>query len=76
MAILFASLSNSVGTLRAAGLLHDILIHSSMRWTMAIFDTTPIGRILNRFSNDIQVLDNYLPQLMYSMMFMLFSVTF
>lgn len=41
------------GTLRASSKLHDDLFHRILRCPMKLFDTTPMGRILNRFSKDM-----------------------
>ncbi|CAM1314611.1 ABCC2 (predicted) [Pycnogonum litorale] len=46
------------GTMNSAKFLHDKMLKSVMRSPMHFFDTTPIGRILNRFSKDINVLDS------------------
>lgn len=37
-----------IGTLRAAVWFHRQLLHSIMRSPLAFFDTTPMGRIINR----------------------------
>ncbi|OBA19157.1 hypothetical protein METBIDRAFT_33368 [Metschnikowia bicuspidata var. bicuspidata NRRL YB-4993] len=42
---------------RSSMYFHDKMANSVLRSPMAFFDTTPIGRILNRFSDDISVLD-------------------
>lgn len=41
------------GTLRASSRLHDELFRRILRSPMKFFDTTPTGRILNRFSKDM-----------------------
>ncbi|KPM08018.1 ABC transporter sub-family C-like protein 7 [Sarcoptes scabiei] len=48
------------GSLHASKSLHRKLLASIAHAPMNFFDTTPIGRILNRFSKDIDVLDNYM----------------
>lgn len=54
--------------------MHEILLHFVLRWPMELFDITPLGRILNRFSKDVDVVDNILPQVIRSWMMMFFGV--
>lgn len=42
--------------------LHDALFSSIMRAKMSFFDSTPSGRILNRFSKDLKNIDSQLAQ--------------
>ncbi|XP_075997924.1 ATP-binding cassette sub-family C member 5 [Genypterus blacodes] len=49
------------GTLRASSRLHDELFQKVLRCPMKFFDTTPSGRILNRFSKDMDEVDTRLP---------------
>ncbi|XP_055033571.2 ATP-binding cassette sub-family C member 5 [Misgurnus anguillicaudatus] len=44
-------------TIRAASVLHDKLFKSILLSPMRFFDTTPLGRILNRFSRDMDEVD-------------------
>lgn len=48
--------------LRAASSMHNRMLRCIMRAPMSFFDATPIGRILNRFSNDQDSLDLTLPR--------------
>ncbi|KRF85618.1 multidrug resistance-associated protein 1 isoform X17 [Drosophila virilis] len=57
----FSSLAVSLGGLQCSRILHNSLLHSNLRWPMELFDTTPLGRIVNRFSKDIDTIDNVLP---------------
>lgn len=49
-----------MGSVQAARSLHQALLHNKMRSPQAFFDTTPSGRILNRFSKDVHVIDEVL----------------
>ena len=52
-----AKLSLATGCLRGASRLHCRLLHSVVHLPASFYDTTPVGRILNRFSRDIDTLD-------------------
>ncbi|XP_035829879.1 multidrug resistance-associated protein 1 [Aplysia californica] len=45
----------------ASGTLHNVMLSHVLQAPMSFFDTTPIGRIINRFSRDVDVLDSTLP---------------
>lgn len=47
-------------TIRGSKIMHDGMAKSVLRAPMSFFETTPIGRILNRFSNDIYKIDEIL----------------
>ena len=55
--ILFVNFS-----LHASSNLHDSILQRVIRAATQFFDTNPAGRILNRFSNDVGVLDRYMLQ--------------
>ncbi|XP_066402761.1 ATP-binding cassette sub-family C member 10 [Molothrus aeneus] len=49
------------GALRAASVIHDRLLQRVLKATVTFFDSTPTGRILNRFSSDLYCVDDSLP---------------
>ncbi|XP_037010121.2 ATP-binding cassette sub-family C member 10 isoform X1 [Artibeus jamaicensis] len=55
-AVLFAA-----GTLRAAATLHRRLLCRVLMAPVTFFDSTPVGRVLNRFSSDVACVDDSLP---------------
>ena len=60
--ILGLALSISLGAIAASRNLHHQLLQNIVKCPMSFFDTTPLGRIVNRFSKDIDVVDTNLPQ--------------
>ncbi|KAF8948883.1 hypothetical protein BGZ47_001607 [Haplosporangium gracile] len=60
---------------RASKQLHNMLLNNILRLPMSFFDTTPTGRIINRFSSDIFSIDEKLPWSFHDMFFCGVSVT-
>lgn len=56
-----ATLALYIGTLHAARVTHNFLLKKILRAPMEFFDQTPIGRIINRFSKDVEAVDSDLP---------------
>lgn len=46
--LFIASIVTAYGTLKSARLLHNKMLHTTMRLPVSFFDTTPLGRIANR----------------------------
>ncbi|ODM97614.1 Multidrug resistance-associated protein 1, partial [Orchesella cincta] len=61
VAILFASFIMAIGTIKSSNVIHFRTLHRIMRAPLSFFDVTPLGRILNRFSRDVDSMDNILP---------------
>jgi len=56
-ATLFRSFSMVFGSIKGSKLFHEKMFKAVIRSPMSFFDTTPIGRILNRFSKDQLTID-------------------
>ncbi|GJJ75899.1 hypothetical protein EMPS_08257 [Entomortierella parvispora] len=50
--------------IRTTTAMHSAAFYHVLRAPLSFYDSTPIGRILNRFSKDVDVLDNVLWQMM------------
>lgn len=55
--VLVGSISLNLAALRGSKILHDNMLHRVLRAPMSFFDTTPMGRVLNRFSKDVDTAD-------------------
>ncbi|XP_053206592.1 ATP-binding cassette sub-family C member 3-like [Panonychus citri] len=62
------------GTMRASSGFHRNLANKVFQLPMSFFDTNPIGRIVNRFSKDIDVIDTGLPMVLNHWILCLFEV--
>merc|ERR1719210_1290484 len=70
IASLLLYLSSLIGSRR----LHNNMLANILRSPLAFFDTTPQGRILNRFGKDVDVLDSQMPFILRGWMTCLLSV--
>ncbi|KAG0235680.1 hypothetical protein BGW42_004919 [Actinomortierella wolfii] len=51
----------AVARVRAAEVIHTTMLQNVVRLPMSFYDTTPLGRIINRFSSDLYSIDENLP---------------
>ncbi|KAJ1831821.1 Transporter of the ATP-binding cassette (ABC) [Coemansia sp. RSA 2711] len=58
--ILGRSLLQFWSSLKASKVLHERLLHTVLRAPVRFFDTTPVGRLINRFSKDMETIDQSL----------------
>lgn len=80
---IFRAFLFAYGTIRAAVVIHKRLLQRVIKATVTFFDTTPTGRILNRFSSDLYCVDDSLPFIlniflanMYGLLGMLVIITY
>ncbi|EWC45608.1 hypothetical protein DRE_05169 [Drechslerella stenobrocha 248] len=63
-----------VGSLRASRRMHEKLLHRVLRAKFRFFDSTPLGRIMNRFSKDLEAVDQEIAPVALGMIHSLASV--
>lgn len=63
-----------LGGLVATIKIHAIMLHSIIRSRLSFFDTTPTGRILSRFSADVETCDSTIPRVVSDVVYCLFEV--
>ncbi|KAM8876677.1 ATP-binding cassette sub-family C member 3 isoform 2-T2 [Synchiropus picturatus] len=59
--VMISSFTLAMGNIGAARRLHYHLLTNKLHTPQSFFDTTPLGRIINRFSKDIFIIDETLP---------------
>ena len=62
------------GSLGASAELHKRLLHSITRAKLQFFDTTPLGQLMNRFSKDIEAIDQEVAPIAVGVLGCLFSI--
>ncbi|KAK3836760.1 MAG: hypothetical protein J3R72DRAFT_200095 [Linnemannia gamsii] len=62
MDVLVNYMAEVVCGIQASKTIHSRLITRVLRLPMSFFDTTPMGRIVNRFSSDMAAIDSQLPE--------------
>ncbi|XP_005063617.1 canalicular multispecific organic anion transporter 1 [Mesocricetus auratus] len=72
--VLIASIWSVYACNHSSKTLHNQLLTNILRAPMSFFDTTPTGRIVNRFSGDVSTVDDLLPQTLRSWLMCLFGI--
>ncbi|XP_047130955.1 multidrug resistance-associated protein 1 isoform X2 [Hydra vulgaris] len=62
------------GVTKASKDLHDKLLKNVLRCPMLFFETTPVGRLINRFSKDINIIDESIPKSLKSLLPCFFTI--
>ncbi|CAL1277165.1 unnamed protein product [Larinioides sclopetarius] len=74
LGIFVGSFAVAYGTLAASSSLHNGILLNVLKSPMSFFDTTPLGRIVNRFAKDIDTVDVTIPMTLRSWLSCLLQV--
>ena len=61
---LFSSLLLAYATVHSGRILHSSMLLNVLKSPMSFFETNPSGRIINRFSTDIFIIDEVIPMVL------------
>lgn len=64
----------AIGSIRASRIFHRRMLKTVLRAPMSFFDTTPLGRIVNRFSKDMYMIDEMIPESVFWCLFCFFLI--
>eukprot|EP00058_Branchiostoma_floridae_P021694 XP_002607184.1 hypothetical protein BRAFLDRAFT_118638 [Branchiostoma floridae] len=65
---------SAYGGIRSSLHLHNKSLLNILRSPMQFFDVTPMGRIINRFSQDMNIVDNVIPRIIRMWLYRVFGV--
>ena len=74
LATYLRSILTTFGGVRAAQLLHEKLLQGVLRAPMGFFESTPSGRVLNRFGKDMEVIDQFIPNILLDALGCIFTI--
>ncbi|XP_034235576.1 multidrug resistance-associated protein 1-like isoform X2 [Thrips palmi] len=74
LTLFISDVAPRLGAWYAAKVMHDVMLHGVVRAPLSFHDVTPQGRILSRFSKDVDVMDNLLPQQIADTLWCMFEV--
>lgn len=73
--MLTANLLTALAAKRASDYLHKILLAAVLAYPVQAFDTTPVGRVMNRFGRDLDTVDVRLPEIARAVVFLALRLT-